>query len=113
MAHCFHGKPWICCRCNHRKQMIVMISNQTETGGWSTAVATSGVKIVDGLGGNSLETWAATWPDERTDFLYRYVQPLSIDKREDPASLARCLAFLKTHPRWALSRQDHHAWGVA
>ena len=33
--------------------------------------------------------------------------------REDPASLGRCLAFLRKHPTWALSRQDHHAWSVA
>lgn len=71
------------------------------------------IKIVDGLNGLSLEQWASAWPDADTDFMYRYVQPLSVDKVEDPASLARCLAFLRHRPRWSLSRQDHHAWGVA
>ena len=71
------------------------------------------IKIVDGLNGLSLEQWAAAWPDSDTDFMYRYVQPMSVDKVEDPASLARCLAFLRRRPRWALSRQDHHAWGIA
>lgn len=111
--------------------------------GFSTAVATSGVnrmiapvdwlsvsphsveagkfhqrygneiKIVDGLNGMTLEQWSQAWPDETTDFLYRYVQPISKNGREDPASLERCLRFLRQRPRWALSRQDHHAWGVA
>lgn len=110
--------------------------------GWSTAVATSGskrvippadwlsvsphsadpdrfvqrygneIKIVDGLNGLSPETWLGLWPDEYTDFMYRYVQPMTRDGVEDPRSLARCLAFLHRNPRWALSRQDHHAWGV-
>jgi 7-carboxy-7-deazaguanine synthase len=69
------------------------------------------VKLIDGLHGLDLDRWLAEWPDERTDFLYRYVQPLSVDGREDQASLARCLAFLRRHPRWALSRQDHVYWG--
>lgn len=55
--------------------------------------------------------------------MYRYVQPMSIKVAdvtqfapgtkhvEDPASLERCLRFLEKHPRWALSRQDHHVWG--
>lgn len=72
------------------------------------------------LNGLDLEAWVSEW-DHKIDFMYRYVQPMS--KRwdatstgwtyvEDPASLERCLAFLKQHPRWALSRQDHHLWGV-
>jgi organic radical activating enzyme len=74
------------------------------------------VKLVDGLNGLHLEEWAEAW-DGQADFFYRYVQPLSESGPagyvEDPASLARCLAFLKRRPRWALSRQDHHAWKVA
>lgn len=79
------------------------------------------IKLVDGLNGLDLEVFAAQW-DHRIDFLYRYVQPASVAVpkavrrsgwREDEASLDRCLDFLKRHPRWALSRQDHHHWGVA
>lgn len=75
------------------------------------------IKIVDGLNGLDLDEWYAAFPDDRTDFMYRYVQPLWVGDAtsgcEDPASLARCLNFLKRHPRWALSRQDHKHWGVA
>lgn len=71
------------------------------------------IKIVDGLNGMSLEQWSQAWPDEMTDFFYRYVQPMSVNGKEDPSSLERCLRWLKQRPRWALSRQDHHAWGVA
>jgi hypothetical protein len=73
------------------------------------------IKLVDNLNGLDLETWLSIWPDDKTDFMYRYVQPLSrIDdaRREDPESLKRCLNFLRDHPRWSLSRQDHHYWGV-
>jgi 7-carboxy-7-deazaguanine synthase len=84
----------------------------------------SELKLVDGLHGLSLDEWAAAWGD-RCDFMYRYVQPASrkvFDKArtvaaglslEDPESLARCLAFLKKNPTWALSRQDHHVWAVS
>ena len=71
------------------------------------------IKIVDGLNGLDLEDWLDKNPDSDNDFLYRYVQPLWKDGREDPESMARCLSFLKSHPRWALSRQDHKLWGVA
>lgn len=111
--------------------------------GFSTAVATSGVrrliepvdwlsvsphsadpakfqqrygneiKIVDGLNGLSLDEWATAFPDDTTDFLYRYVQPMSDGKVELPESLERCKSFLSGRPRWALSRQDHHHWSVA
>lgn len=74
------------------------------------------VKLVDGLNGLDLDEWHAAW-DSRVDFLYRYVQPASVLAGgrwvEDDGSLARCLAFLRKHPRWALSRQDHHVWGVS
>ena len=71
------------------------------------------VKLVPGLNGFSIEDFRSAHPDDQTDFMYRYVQPLSIDKREDPESLRTCLEFVKTNPNWALSRQDHHYWGVA
>lgn len=75
------------------------------------------IKIVDGLGGLSLDEWHAKNPDSDNDFLYRYVQPLWVGDaetgHEDRESMARCMAFLKSHPRWALSRQDHKHWGAA
>lgn len=74
------------------------------------------IKLAEGLNGLDLDAWYATFPDDKTDFMYRYVQPLWIGEadtgREDPDSLKRCMAFLKKHPRWALSRQDHKAWSV-
>ncbi|HEX8679692.1 MAG TPA: 7-carboxy-7-deazaguanine synthase QueE [Chthoniobacterales bacterium] len=78
-------------------------------------VQTSGseVKIVPGLNGFAIDAFRAAHPDHETRFEYRYVQPLSIDKAEDPESLRTCLAFVKANPNWALSRQDHHYWDVA
>jgi 7-carboxy-7-deazaguanine synthase len=68
------------------------------------------IKLVPGLNGVSLDEWDKAL--KTTAFMYRYVQPLWKDGREDPASLAQCLAFLKTHADWALSRQDHKHWDV-
>lgn len=72
-------------------------------------------KLVDGLNGLDLDQWWTRAPD-RISFAHRYVQPLWVGDAatggEDPASLARCLDFLRRHPRWALSRQDHKGWGV-
>lgn len=73
----------------------------------------SEVKIVPGLNGFSIEDFLRARPDDQTDFMYRYVQPLSVEKEEDPASLRTCLEFVKGHPNWSLSRQDHHYWSVA
>ena len=73
----------------------------------------SEVKIVPGLNGFSIEDFLSVHPDSQTDFMYRYVQPLSIGKVEDPASLRTCLEFVRANPNWALSRQDHHYWSVA
>ncbi len=70
------------------------------------------IKLVDGLNGLDLNEWIKQNPDESTDFFYRYVQPLWKDGGECPESMARCLAFLKQHHNWALSRQDHKLWGV-
>lgn len=72
------------------------------------------VKLVPGLNGFTLDAFLNAYPDDQTDFMYRYVQPLwNVAQRdEDPRSLAECLAFLRTHPNWALSRQDQHWWGV-
>jgi organic radical activating enzyme len=76
----------------------------------------SELKIVDGLGDLDLDAFYEAWPDDKTDFMYRYVQPLWVGDPqtggEDPASVERCKAFLKKHPKWALSRQDHKHWGV-
>jgi 7-carboxy-7-deazaguanine synthase len=71
------------------------------------------IKIVDGLNGLDLDEWLVKNPDSGNDFLYRYVQPLWKSGAECPESMTRCLDFLKRHPRWALSRQDHKLWGVA
>ena len=69
------------------------------------------IKLVDGLNGLVLEDWWQQYPDGLTDFWYRYVQPMSVNGVEDPASLERCLKFLRDHPNWALSRQDQHMVG--
>jgi 7-carboxy-7-deazaguanine synthase len=111
--------------------------------GWSIAVASSGkhrmiepvdwisisyhggyplrqaygneIKLVEGLNGLDLDHFLEQYPDSSTDFLYRYVQPLWDPKLNDecPKSLSRCLAFLKKHPNWSLSRQDHKFWDMA
>ena len=73
----------------------------------------SEVKIVPGLNGFAIEDFLRAHPDDQTDFMYRYVQPLSIEKAEDAESLRTCLEFVRANPNWALSRQDHHHWGVA
>ena len=70
------------------------------------------LKIVPGLNGFSIEDFLSAHPDAQTDFMYRYVQPLSVDGREQEDSLRSCMEFLKTHPNWALSRQDHHHWRI-
>jgi organic radical activating enzyme len=46
------------------------------------------VKIVPGLNGFSIEDFRAAHPDDQTDFMYRYVQPLSIGKQGRPGELA-------------------------
>ena len=68
------------------------------------------VKIVDQLDHN-LDDFNGE-PDVG-GFMYRYVQPLSVDGKEDPESLERCKRFLQRFPHWALSRQDHVHWGLA
>ena len=68
------------------------------------------LKIVDGLS-VPLDSWDDANLAE-SDFMYRYVQPLSHDGREDPASLQRCLRWLESRPDWALSRQDHIYWNL-
>ena len=71
------------------------------------------VKLVDGLNGLDPWAWIDKFPDSKTDFMYRYVQPLSVGGKEEPESLSRCMEFLKSHPNWSLSRQDHHHWSVS
>jgi 7-carboxy-7-deazaguanine synthase len=70
------------------------------------------VKLVPGLNGFEIEDFRVAHPDAETDFRFRYVQPLSRDKQEDPESLRVCLEFLRRNPDWRLSRQDHHYWAV-
>lgn len=127
------------------RHMQVRLINALKGQAWSTCLATSGhkrfvppvdwlsvsphssdpakfmqrsgdeVKLVDGLNGLSLDEWYTRWND-RTEFMYRYVQPLSVLRDgaygTDPASLERCLVFLSKHPNWALSVQRHHEWGI-
>ena len=68
------------------------------------------VKVVPGLNGLTLDAWEKALGT--TSFLYRYVQPIWRNGQEDPESLQQCLAFMKSHPDWALSRQDHKHWDV-
>ncbi len=70
------------------------------------------IKLVDGLHGLNLDEFAAKVGNAGINFMYRYVQPLSINGIEDPASLERCRKWLSSHPNWSLSRQDHLYWGV-
>lgn len=71
------------------------------------------IKLVEGLNGLDLWEFEKQYPDDQTDFFYRYVQPLSVDGAEDKESMQRCLEFIKQRPNWSLSRQDHIVWGVA
>lgn len=73
----------------------------------------SEIKIVPGL--NGLDPWKfiKDYPDDQTDFMYRYVQPLCIDGAECEKSKQTCLDFVKDNPNWSLSRQDHKFWGLA
>ncbi len=73
----------------------------------------SEMKIVPELNGFRIEDFRRAHPDEHTDFEYRFVQPLSLGKSEDPESLRACLEFVRQNPNWSLSRQDHHYWNVA
>lgn len=70
------------------------------------------VKVVPGLNGFSIEDFAARWQNDEVRFLYQYVQPLwDMDAdREDPESLRECLSWLRHHPNWSLSRQNHKYW---
>lgn len=71
------------------------------------------IKLVPGLNGSSgIVDFQTMHPDEQTDFMYRYVQPLWLNGQEDANSLQDCLAFLRTNPNWSLSRQDHKYWEV-
>jgi len=72
----------------------------------------SEVKLVVGLNGLDPVAWQAKFPDDRTDFMYRYVQPAWIHGMEDAVGIEECLSFLRTRPNWAMSRQDHKLWGV-
>lgn len=71
------------------------------------------VKLVHGLNGFGIDDFRKAVPDEELDFMYKYVQPLSIGGVEDANSLKECLQFLKHNPNWSLSRQDHVYWGMA
>lgn len=66
------------------------------------------IKLVFGLNGFDPFSFLENNPGIR--FMYQYVQPLSVNEKEDRQSLDSCLEFLVTHPNWSLSRQDHHYW---
>ncbi len=70
------------------------------------------VKLVVGLNGLDPWAWLRKFPDDQTDFMYRYVQPVWRSGAEDPAALEMCLEFLREQPNWSLSRQDHKYWNV-
>ena len=77
----------------------------------------SEVKLVEGLNGLDLDQWISENPAHTNDFYFRYVQPMSSSDgtgafREDGRSAAKCLDFLRRHPNWSLSRQDHHDWNL-
>lgn len=122
-------------------QDLTELTDSLANAGYHTAIATSGVrpvgaimyrwlsvsphsidhfgqrganelKLVDGLNGLNLDAWVDRWRSNSDWFKYRFVQPMSINGVEDRASLERCLEFLKRHPDWLLSRQDHHHWKV-
>jgi organic radical activating enzyme len=68
------------------------------------------IKLVPGLNQILLQDWE---PDlDNMAFMYRYVQPLWVNEREDQESLSACKEWLKSHPSWALSRQDHKYWSL-
>lgn len=66
------------------------------------------IKLIPGL--NGLDPWefVKVHPDSKIDFMYRYLQPLD-DSKE---GLDLCLKFLKEHPNWGLTRQDHKLWNL-
>lgn len=68
------------------------------------------VKIVPGLNGFSIADFLRDHPDDKTDFMYRYAQPLFMHGREQEESLKECIKFLQTNSNWSLSRQDHRYW---
>ncbi len=68
------------------------------------------IKLVPDLNGFDPDYFLAENPGIR--FMYQYIQPLSVDGKEDASSLARCLDWLRKRPDWSLSRQDHHYWGM-
>lgn len=72
----------------------------------------SEIKLIVGLNGLDPFEFIKTYPDDETDFFYRYVQPVSIDGVEQYESLALCKKFISENPNWALSRQDHVYWGM-
>lgn len=73
---------------------------------WGTVL-----NIVPGLNGAKLADFEPVLSGARFEF--KYVTPLSVNGRTDPASLAECLAWLETHQGWKLGVQAHKSWGIA
>lgn len=72
----------------------------------------SELKIISGLNGYHVNQFLKAVPESSMDFMYKYVQPLAHNGEESQESLAACKEFLKAHPNWALSRQDHLYWNL-
>lgn len=68
------------------------------------------IKLVPGLNGLDADEFLAN--NKGIRFMYQYIQPISDGGEEDAGSLNFCLEWLKSHPDWSLSRQDHHYWGM-
>lgn len=66
------------------------------------------IKLVFGL--NGFDPFSFLENNQGIRFMYQYVQPLSVNGKEDRQSLDSCLEFLARNPNWSLSRQDHHYW---
>jgi Organic radical activating enzymes len=66
------------------------------------------IKLVPGLNGFNPDKFLEENP--KTRFMYQYIQPLSEDGKEKEESVNWCLGWLKDHPDWSMSRQDHLHW---
>lgn len=51
-------------------------------------------------------------PKPRAKAAHRFISPALSGDSLDPATLKWCMGLVKAHPDWALSVQQHKAWGV-
>jgi hypothetical protein len=66
------------------------------------------LNLVPGLNGHGLDAFGPALAECSDRFSYRYVTPLA----GDPGSLAACLDWLSTRPRWRLGVQAQKIWGM-